>query len=88
MFQSIATFFSGVSFGNWGRWLEEFVGRPSKCMMSSDFFGAIAAENLCQAKVELQETIAEGQPGCKDSGAPQAKPGGGSGQGGIPESGL
>jgi hypothetical protein len=45
--------------------LEEVVGRPSKRMMTSDFFDAIAAENPGQAKAELQETIAEGQPGCR-----------------------
>jgi hypothetical protein len=28
-------------------------------------FGSIAANNLGYAKVELQETIAEGAPGCR-----------------------
>lgn len=32
------------------------------CMMTSNVFGAIAAENLGYAKVELQETIARGYP--------------------------
>lgn len=40
-------------------------GRPSLCMMTSNVFGAIAAENLGYAKVELQETIALGDPGCR-----------------------
>ena len=34
-------------------------------MMTSNVFGAIAAENLGYAKVELQETIARGAPGCR-----------------------
>jgi predicted ArsR family transcriptional regulator len=40
-------------------------GRPSLCMMTSNVFGAIAAENLGYAKVELQETIASGHGGCR-----------------------
>ena len=32
-------------------------------MMTSNVFGSIAAANLGYAKVELQETIAEGSPG-------------------------
>jgi predicted ArsR family transcriptional regulator len=40
-------------------------GRPSMCMMTSNVFGFIAAENLGYAKVELQETIAAGHPGCR-----------------------
>lgn len=40
-------------------------GRPSLCMMTSNVFGAIAAENLGYAKVELEETIATGDPGCR-----------------------
>ncbi len=35
------------------------------CMMTSNVFGSIAAENLGYAKVELQETIAEGHAGCR-----------------------
>jgi hypothetical protein len=34
-------------------------------MMTSNVFGRIAAENLGYAKVELQETIAMGHPGCR-----------------------
>jgi len=34
------------------------------CMMTSNVFGSIAAENLGYAKVELQKTIARGDPGC------------------------
>ena len=39
-------------------------GRPALCMMTSNVFGSIAAENLGYGKVELQETIALGAPGC------------------------
>lgn len=44
---------------------EKVIGRPSMCMMTSNVFGVIAAENLGQAKVELQETIADGAPRCR-----------------------
>jgi predicted ArsR family transcriptional regulator len=44
---------------------EKVLGRPSMCMMTSNVFGSIAAENLGYAKVELQETIAAGHPGCR-----------------------
>ena len=41
------------------------LGRRSMCMMTSNVFGSIAANNLGYAKVELQETIAEGHGGCR-----------------------
>ncbi|MCU7554379.1 methanogen output domain 1-containing protein [Alteromonas sp. ASW11-19] len=41
--------------------------RPSMCMMTSNVFGTIAAENLGYARVELQETIATGSPQCRVS---------------------
>lgn len=44
---------------------DKVIGRPSLCMMTSNVFGVIAAENLGQAKVELVRTIAEGAPGCR-----------------------
>ncbi len=44
---------------------DKVVGRPSMCMMTSNVFGVIAAENLGQAKVELQATIAQGAPRCE-----------------------
>ena len=44
---------------------EKVLGRPALCMMTSNVFGSIAAENLGYAKVELQETIAEGAAGCR-----------------------
>ena len=44
---------------------DKVVGRPSMCMMTSNVFGSIATDNLGYAKVELQETIAQGHPGCR-----------------------
>ena len=44
---------------------DKVIGRPSLCMMTSNVFGAIAAENLGYAKVELQEAIARGDDGCR-----------------------
>jgi predicted ArsR family transcriptional regulator len=44
---------------------DRVLGRTSMCMMTSHVFGVIAAENLGYAKVELQETIAQGQAGCR-----------------------
>jgi predicted ArsR family transcriptional regulator len=44
---------------------DKVLDRPSMCMMTSNVFGAIAADNLGYAKVELQETIAKGHPGCR-----------------------
>lgn len=39
--------------------------RPALCMMTSNVFGSIAADNLGYARVELQETIAGGDAGCR-----------------------
>ncbi len=44
---------------------EKVVGRRSMCMMTSNVFGHITAENLGYSKVELRETIAEGAPECR-----------------------
>jgi predicted ArsR family transcriptional regulator len=44
---------------------EKVLGRTSMCMMTSNVFGAIAAQNLGYAKIELKETIAQGDPGCR-----------------------
>jgi predicted ArsR family transcriptional regulator len=44
---------------------DKVLGRRSMCMMTSNVFGVIAAQNLGYAKVELVETIAQGDPGCK-----------------------
>lgn len=40
-------------------------GRPSLCMMTSNVFGFISAQNLGYARVEVQEAIAKGDPGCR-----------------------
>ena len=44
---------------------EKVIDRPAMCMMTSNVFGLIAAENLGYAKVALEETIARGGPGCR-----------------------
>ena len=44
---------------------EKVVGRPAMCMMTSNVFGSIAADNLGYAKVELNETIAQGAATCR-----------------------
>ncbi|MFG3282129.1 methanogen output domain 1-containing protein [Streptomyces sp. NPDC048111] len=44
---------------------EKVLGRESMCMMTSNVFGTIAARNLGYANVELQETIARGDAGCR-----------------------
>lgn len=43
---------------------DKVIGRPAMCMMTSNVFGSIAAENLGYSKVELNETIAEGSSRC------------------------
>jgi predicted ArsR family transcriptional regulator len=44
---------------------EKVLGRPAMCMMTSNVFGSIAADNLGYAKVVLEETIARGDAGCR-----------------------
>ena len=44
---------------------EKVVSRPALCMMTSNVFGVIAAENLGYSKIVLEETIAEGHAGCR-----------------------
>ncbi len=44
---------------------DKVIGRPALCMMTSNVFGVIAAENLGYSKVVLEETIAQGDPGCR-----------------------
>jgi predicted ArsR family transcriptional regulator len=39
--------------------------RPSLCMMTSNVFGYITAQNLGYAGVELKRTIAQGHSGCE-----------------------
>lgn len=53
-------------------------GRPSLCMMTSNVFGFIAAQNLGYARVEIEQSIAAGDAGCRVvvhlSPAPEAEP--------------
>jgi len=44
---------------------DKVIGRGSMCMMTSNVFGAIAAQYLGYAKVELVETIARGDSECR-----------------------
>lgn len=44
---------------------EKVIGRPAMCMMTSNVFGSIAANNLGYSKVQLQQTIAEGHAQCR-----------------------
>lgn len=44
---------------------DKVIGRPALCMMTSNVFGTIAAENLGYAKVEIEEAIATGASGCR-----------------------
>ncbi len=44
---------------------DRVLGNPPLCMMTSNVFGVIAAENLGYAQVDLEETIAEGHAGCR-----------------------
>jgi len=44
---------------------DKVIGRPSMCMMTSNVFGSIAADNLGYSKVELQKTIASGDSECR-----------------------
>lgn len=43
---------------------DKVLDRPTLCMMTSNVFGSIAAENLGYARVVLHETIAEGHGRC------------------------
>ena len=44
---------------------DKVVGRPALCMMTSNVFGSIAADNLGYSKVVLEQTIAMGHAGCR-----------------------
>jgi predicted ArsR family transcriptional regulator len=44
---------------------DKVIGRKALCMMTSNVFGGITAENLGYAKVVLEQTIADGDPGCR-----------------------
>ena len=44
---------------------EAVIDRPSMCMMTSNLFGYIAAQNLGYAKVVLEKTLAKRDPVCR-----------------------
>ena len=44
---------------------EKVLDRPALCMMTSNVFGSIAAENLGYAKVVIEKAIANHDPGCR-----------------------
>ncbi len=44
---------------------DKVLGRPSMCMMTSNVFGTVAAQNLGRSKVVLNQTIAQGAPTCR-----------------------
>ncbi|MCK7593033.1 methanogen output domain 1-containing protein [Pseudomarimonas salicorniae] len=44
---------------------DKVVGRPALCMMTSNVFGSIAADNLGYAKVSIEQAIARGDAGCR-----------------------
>ena len=44
---------------------DKVIGRPSMCMMTSNVFGTITAQNLGRSKVVLNQTIAQGAPSCR-----------------------
>ena len=44
---------------------EKVIGKPALCMMTSNVFGRIAAQNLGYAKVVLEQAIARGNSGCR-----------------------
>ncbi len=43
---------------------DKVVGRPALCMMTSNVFGVIAAENAGYARVDIQKAIAQGHDHC------------------------
>ena len=44
---------------------EKVIGRPALCMMTSNVFGTIAAENLGYGKVAIEQSIARGDGVCR-----------------------
>lgn len=55
-----------IVFGNRACPFGEFVeGRPALCMMTSNVFGHIAAENLGYARVDIEQAIARGDGQCR-----------------------
>lgn len=55
-----------IVFGNTAcPFAEKVIDRPAMCMMTSNVFGTIAAENLGYSKVSLEKTIARGAHECR-----------------------
>lgn len=46
---------------------EKVIGRPALCMMTSNVFGLIAADNLGYSKVAIERAIANGDSECRVS---------------------
>ena len=44
---------------------DKVIGRPALCMMTSNVFGSIAAQNLGYARVDIEQAIARGDAGCR-----------------------
>lgn len=44
---------------------DKVIGREALCMITSNVFGVVAAENLRDAKVSIDEAIARGHSGCR-----------------------
>lgn len=44
---------------------EKVIGRPALCMMTSNVFGTIAADNLGYSKVVIERSIAQGDSECR-----------------------
>lgn len=44
---------------------DKVIGRPALCMMTSNVFGSIAADNLGYSKVAIEQAIARGDSGCR-----------------------
>ncbi|HQX48325.1 MAG TPA: methanogen output domain 1-containing protein, partial [Planctomycetaceae bacterium] len=44
---------------------DKVIGRPALCMMTSNVFGSIAADNLGYSKVVIEQAIANGDAGCR-----------------------
>lgn len=65
-FSVLATDDEKLVFGNQAcPFAEKVAGRPALCMMTSNVFGVIAAQNLGYAKVVIEQAIARGDPGCR-----------------------
>lgn len=44
---------------------DKVLGRPALCMMTSNVFGSITADNLGYANVVIEQAIARGDAGCR-----------------------